>query len=98
MTRVAPVPAIRDWTVAPVANPGTAIKFQPAQRWRRLVCVTTPRAVTKSELVPFSQKPRPATNENVVASVGSAEDHPIPAQESEVHASAQARPAAKSPN
>src|SRR6267378_6043319 len=99
MTRVAPVTAIIDWTVTPVANPGRAIRFQPLHRWRRLVWVTTPRAVTTSEAVPFIQNPRPATNEKVVGSVGRAEDHPNPpVQASYAHASAHARPAAKSPN
>src|SRR5207244_6740009 len=99
MPRVAPVAAITDPTVTPVANPGRAIRFQPAHRWRRLVRVTTPKAVTMSEVVPFSQKPRPATKENVVASAGSAEDHPFPpSQESYVHASSHARPAANAAN
>src|SRR2546427_5290498 len=98
MARVAPVAAITDPTVTPVASPGSAIRFQPEHRWRRLVWVTTPKAVTMSEVVPFSQKPRPATNENVVASAGSAEDHPfLPSQEPEVHESAPALPAARPP-
>src|SRR5437016_12440408 len=99
MTRVASVAAITDPTVTPVANPGRAIRFQPAHRWRRLVRVTTPKAVTMSEVVPFNKKPRPAANENVVASAGSAEDHPLPpSQESEVLAPAHARLAAKVPH
>src|SRR5438034_8039091 len=75
------------------------MRFHPEHRWRRLVWVTTPKAVTMSDAVPFNQKPRPATNENVVASAGSAEDQPFPPpQASYVHASAHARPAAKAPN
>src|SRR5947207_3450059 len=99
MTAVAPVAAIRLPAVMPAAKPGRATRFQPAHKWIRFVCRTTPNAVREPGAVPFIQKPRPGTSENDAASVGIAEDQPTPpAQASQVQASAQAIPAAKSTN
>src|SRR5205809_7370595 len=78
---------------------GSERRDRPTLRMRRHVLETTPKAVTMSDADPFNQNPRPATNENVVASAVSAEDQPFPPpQASYVHASAHARPAAKAPN
>src|SRR5919204_4028403 len=77
--RVAPIAVRSPWTVQPVANPGRAIRFQPAHSLKRVVWEMTPRRGTESEAVPLSQKPRPRGNENPVASVGRTDAHPNPA-------------------
>src|SRR5439155_21817469 len=78
MTAVPPVAAIRLPAVMPAAEPGRATRFQPAHKWIRFVCRTTPNAVREPGAVPFVQKPRPGTSENDAASVGIAEDQPTP--------------------
>src|SRR5437016_14381078 len=98
MTWSAPVAPFRVWTVTPEANPGRAIRFQPAHRRTAEVLARRPRATAKSDAVPLSQKPLPVGSRNVVPSVGRAADHARPAAHaSDDHAPAHAPPATPSP-
>src|SRR5438445_6810045 len=76
-----------------------AMRFQPAHRLSWETPGNKPMTVMESAADALSQKPRPFGIPKVAASDGIADDHPNPPEHaSYVHASAHARPAARSRN